>query len=252
MRIQVANALALLPEVETPEAWSEWATTPQLTGEEKCQTLPKRVPMMTARRMSLGVRYANEVALSLVDGWQPDAVVFSSRHGELARGEKIMTTLAQGEEISPTDFMVSVHNTAVGLFTIAGKLTVPSSSVAAGADSFAAGLLEAGTLMASGAQRVLLVDFDGALSPILGKGFAAAMPSVNYAVGLALEATNNANQDDTLSLDFAYDYSRQQEPTLPVSLGFYAAWLQRQRGAADFTLTGNHCTLTGHWEAHHD
>lgn len=242
MRIQVAKAMALLPGVETPEEWTSWCENPHLTEKEKCETLPKRVPMMTARRMSTGVRYANEVALSLLDNWQPDAVVFTSRHGELSRGEKIMTTLSASEPLSPTDFMVSVHNSAVGMFTIAAHLTVPSSSVASGADSFSAGLLEAETFFANGAKHVLLVDFDSALSPLFAERFPQDMPSVNYAVGYALE--RGSTSENTVEIALSYDYQSHREPTLPISLAFYAAWLKR---VSNFVIEGKHSTLTGSW-----
>ncbi|VTP60563.1 Uncharacterised protein [Serratia rubidaea] len=96
-----------------------------------------------------------------------DLAIFTSRHGELERTHKILQHLHQKQPLSPTDFAMSVHNTAAGWLTIIAKNTLPTTSLAAGEDSFQQGMIEAQGVLASGAAtRVLLVDFDGALPEV--------------------------------------------------------------------------------------
>lgn len=69
--------------------------------------------------------------------------VFASRHGELQRTVELLHKLAQGEELSPTLFSLSVLNSAAGIFSIARGDHAPATAIAAGHESFGYGLLEA-------------------------------------------------------------------------------------------------------------
>ena len=73
-----------------------------------------------------------QVGLSLLARHQTDSAVFVSRHGELARSMTLLQALADGQALSPTDFSMSVHNTAAGLCSIQGKAAIPMTSLAAG------------------------------------------------------------------------------------------------------------------------
>ena len=73
---------------------------------------------------------------------------------------KILDAISAGEPPSPTDFMMSVHNAAAGMFTIEGRVHAPASSVGAGAESFHMALVEAAGMLADGMDCVAVVDFD--------------------------------------------------------------------------------------------
>ena len=244
MYFNVSNARALLPGVNTLEEWESWYENPSVYSEITTPYFLKFVSKITARRMSTGVKYANEVALSLVEHWEPEAVVFTSRHGELGRAEKLLTQLSQKEPLSPTDFIMSVHNSAAGSFTIAKKLTAPSSSIASGADSFIVGLLETISFLSNGYQRVLLVDFDSTLSPFFAQTFPANIPNVNYAVAFAIENVATTLPRYGMQMKIHFDYKELWEPSIPVSLAFYVHWLKK---SSTFVLKGNHATLEGAW-----
>ena len=154
---------ALAPGLDCNEAWYAWAEQESIciqTDEPliKC----KHMPMMQARRLMSGCRYAVECGLEL---WgrntSVNAVVFSSQHSELERNFNILQAIVQDSEVSPTDFAMSVHNAAAGTLSIIAKTHVPMSAVSAGADTFLQALVEVQTLFAKGYDRVLLVDFDG-------------------------------------------------------------------------------------------
>lgn len=93
------------------------------------------------------------------------ACVFASSHGDQAITDYMCATLAQApSELSPIRFHNSVHNAAVGYWTIATGCHAPSTAVAAQRASFGAGLLEAASQVLAEQREVLLVCSDGAAS----------------------------------------------------------------------------------------
>ncbi|MCS3423076.1 beta-ketoacyl synthase chain length factor [Rahnella sp. Lac-M11] len=159
--LDILDWQAVAPGINNCADWIQWA---QCSGVDAFSgEIPKsaQIPMMAARRMSIGSRFAVDAGLSLLTKHQVDAAIFTSRHGELERTGRILHALAEDDAISPTEFSMSVHNTAAGWLTIISKNTLPVTSLAAGTDSFQQGLLEAQSMLASGASRVMLVDFDG-------------------------------------------------------------------------------------------
>jgi hypothetical protein len=85
--------------------------------------------------------------------------VFVSTYGDLAITEHLCQTLASAPlELSPTRFHNSVHNAAAGYWTIAAGAMAPATALSA---DVAMGLLEAQAQLATGADAVLLVGYDG-------------------------------------------------------------------------------------------
>ncbi len=123
------------------------------------------IPAMKRRRMSFLTKMAFHSALKSASSSEKDLnLVFASQHGELQRTVKILKSLAQSGEVSPTDFSMSVHNTAVGLYSILTKNHAPATSVAAGDDSFGFGLMESVNLLYRYPQKsTLFVYFDDSL-----------------------------------------------------------------------------------------
>lgn len=119
------------------------------------------IPMMQARRMSKATSLACESFLSILNEQSVDSAVFLSEHGELERSHKILDALNHNQNISPTDFSMSVHNVAAGLSTILSQKNIEVSSISAGKDGIFQVLFEIMVLLESGAKSVLLVAFDG-------------------------------------------------------------------------------------------
>ncbi len=89
------------------------------------------------------------------------ASVFASAHGDLAIVDYLCTTLADDPLLlSPTRFHHSVHNAAAGYWSIATQALAASTSLAAGDDTFAAGLVDALAQVALEGRPVLFVAFD--------------------------------------------------------------------------------------------
>ena len=147
---------------------------------------PERLPPNERRRASATVRMAFRVAdEALRDaGVAADelATVFASADGDLAIAARICTALAQPpRQVSPTDFHNSVHNAPAGYWSIAVGATGPSTAVAAGDGSFAAGLLEAHLMAVAERRPTLLVAYDvPAPAPLQAKR------PLRHAVGTAL------------------------------------------------------------------
>lgn len=99
------------------------------------------LPMMTARRLNSGSKLAVDCGLAMLRKHAIDAVVYTSRHGELERNYRILHALATDQAVSPTDFAMSVHNSAVGNLTIAARQPIVSSSISAGQDTFQQGVV---------------------------------------------------------------------------------------------------------------
>ena len=98
--------------------------------------------------------------------------VFASAHGDLGINDYMCSTLAADPTLlSPIKFHNSVHNAAVGYWTIGTGCMASSNSLAAYEGTFAAGLLEAAAQCAADQRAVLLVGYDmpavGALASVV-------------------------------------------------------------------------------------
>lgn len=215
---------AMAPDRGTRDAWRQWANA--LTAEYP-GVLPgcSHIPMMSLRRMSIGTRLAVESGLILLKDSPADMAIFTSRHGELERTHRILQNLHQQQPLSPTDFAMSVHNTAAGWLTIMAKNTLPTTSLAAGEDSFQQGMIEAQAILATGsAERVLLIDFDG-IVPDVYRPFAPEN-SVPYAVALLLESGGTLHCQATTPEQVSHE---------PQGLSFLRGWLSADD---EFTVPG--------------
>jgi hypothetical protein len=142
---------------------------------------PQVLPPAERRRAPDTVALALEVAAASMAGAGRNAAdvpcVFVSAHGDLSINDYMCSTLATDPTVlSPTRFHNSVHNAAVGYWTIGTGCMAASNSVSAYENSFAAGLLEAAVQCAADHSPVLLVGYD---TPTVG-----ALTSVTDSQGL--------------------------------------------------------------------
>ncbi|RYC40558.1 beta-ketoacyl synthase chain length factor [Pectobacterium zantedeschiae] len=177
---------ASAPGLSSADDWLTWSQESAAINAEQPLDKCRHLPMMMARRLNQGSRLAVDSGLALLRRQSVDAIVFTSRHGELERNLSILKALSENENVSPTDFAMSVHNAAVGSLTIAAKAPLVSTSIAAGMDSFQQGLIEAKALQAAGYSNILLVDFDGEIPDFYHPHVPADMPRYPYAVALLL------------------------------------------------------------------
>lgn len=119
--LNITDWQALAPGLSEAQQWQAWSRQPWAIDPAAPLAKLSELPMMTARRLSSGSKLAVECGLAMLRRHQPDAVLYTSRHGELERNYRIVHALATEQALSPTDFALSVHNSSVGNLTIAAK-----------------------------------------------------------------------------------------------------------------------------------
>lgn len=209
---------ASAPGLSDAAQWQAWSKVYPVIDATAAIACGAHLPMMTARRLASGSRLAVDSALAVLERSRADALVFASRHGELERNFKILSALAEQQTVSPTDFAMSVHNSAVGNTTIAAKASLVSSSVSAGRDTFAQALVEVAAFHHAGYQRVLMVDFDGAIPDFYHAWLANEHETFPFAVALLLEAGSQLQAESVPA-------AHRDATVLPQSLAFLHGWL---------------------------
>lgn len=128
----------------------------------------KTIPPMLRRRLNRTARIALHTATECLSGQSHVPMVFASRNGETPRSVQLLAQLMQNEQLSPTDFGLSVHNATGGLFTIARGDTASCSSLASGKETMPHAVIEA-VLQLQEAPAVLLVLSEDILpQPFIG------------------------------------------------------------------------------------
>lgn len=144
------------------------------TSQEPAPHAPQLLPANERRRATASVRLAFRVAEEAVAAaGQPAAgmaSVFASADADSPILHRTCLALADAPQtLSPIDFHNSVHNAALGYWSIATASRLPSVSLSAAHASFAAALGEAVTLALSESLPVLLVTFDLQAPPFLAQ-----------------------------------------------------------------------------------
>jgi hypothetical protein len=155
---------AWAPGLESEAAWRQWATG-RLPAIEGPTASAAAVPMSLRRRISPLGQAALRCAWGLPDAAR-SRIVSASRHGEFGRTLSILEALAAGETVSPADFTLSVHHALASLLSIAQGNRKGHIAVAAGADSFGFGFLEAvACLQERPSEPVVFLYYDEPLPP---------------------------------------------------------------------------------------
>ncbi|NNM58892.1 MAG: hypothetical protein HKM04_03675 [Legionellales bacterium] len=122
------------------------------------------IPSTFRRRCSQASKIALSVAMQAIKSQSIDYAIFCSQHGEISHTLALLEQISQEEALSPTWFSQSVHNTASGLFTLCQHMTQSVTSIAAGKNTFLAGMIEGLTwLQLNPEKTILIVQFDEAL-----------------------------------------------------------------------------------------
>ena len=157
---------AYAPGIATREQWLAWAQAPFLPQGDETPALAELPPLMRRRIDRLG-----RVAIQAL-AWCREAetsgvpVVFASRHGDVARSQQLLESLAASEPMSPAGFGLSVHNAIAALHAIACGERGNYTAIAGGSETAEAALGEAAAMLHDGAEQVLLVVYDAVLPAV--------------------------------------------------------------------------------------
>jgi hypothetical protein len=183
-RAHVRRWSAWAPGLADAAAWEAWAAAPVPLSPEGHPDAAFLPPMLRRRCTPLTRLVLTAAFGALAEEERAQVrTVFATRHGSINESIELLHQVVAGEKLSPTKFSHTVHNAQAGLFCIAAGNREASASLAAGADTFACGWLEALThLEREPGRPVLFVTSDVPLDPT----FAPLVPEPPGAYGLGL------------------------------------------------------------------
>lgn len=189
---------------------------------------PTNIPMMTARRLSIGCRMAVDIGLELLKVHEDiDAVIYSSATGEEEHNYKVLEAVTTRADCSPTDFSMSVHSTGVSNFTILSKKKIPSNSISAGTDSFMMALTDAYSMLSTGYKKLLVVDYNETIPHFFTNYLKKGFPNYPYSVGVVVSRGD--------CYKFTTSHLKQKSDNLfPISLKFLLNFIKNE----SFSLKG--------------
>jgi len=143
MKVYINNFKVWLQGVDDTATLTLWANDNFSLPKNFVPPKPQYYPKGQLRRLSP----FSKVVLHCLDF--PHALthnlplIFASQHGDLAKTVTLIKDAALGEDLSPTQFALSVHNATTGLFSIATDNSAPTTTISAGSNTFVEGLIEA-------------------------------------------------------------------------------------------------------------
>jgi hypothetical protein len=183
-KIYLKDWSAWTPNIKHKENWRVWAQNqPIATFDDQLNI--SDVPAMLRRRLSSVGKMAIACANDTEQTAELRPSLFCSRHGELARSIELLTSLANGELLSPTHFSLSVHNAIGGMLSINKKDPSNVTAIAAGENTVGTSLLEASMILQDQAgDEILCVIYDDPIP----QPFATedSLPQQPYALALIL------------------------------------------------------------------
>src|SRR5690625_3028015 len=182
--------------------WSGWTTAPPapLAADSPLRVSDapdaSAIPALLRRRLNTLGRAAAAELLRLPAGEHHAPVVYSSRHGDIARTLSVLLELARDESVSPMNFSLAVHNAIPGILSIHSGNTANITSLAALEESLVPALLEAAGMLQEGHRRVLCLFADVPVPDIYRP--CCPEPAAPYAASFIVSAA----ADDRFSLEF--------------------------------------------------
>lgn len=166
--------------------WGIWPPLKQRTNVITQNQLLSSIPKMLKRRLSPLAQIVFCAASQCIDKNTDIPTIFSSTHGELAKSFNMMKIIETGEEISPTAFSLSVHNSIAGLFSMAYANKAQCTVVAPGEDGISAAFIEAAGLLQEGIDGVLIILYDEPLEPFYPSAPYHLTASASRAIALSI------------------------------------------------------------------
>ena len=182
----------------------------------------KQIPPMQRRRLSPFAKLALHCALEAAEDCLATVPsVFASRHGDLHKTSKLISDVAAQQDLSPTQFGLSVHNAVGGQFSIFTGNKAPLTATSAGEDTFLSAIIDAVCKLNSNDYDQILVVYTDEVVPEMYQSY-VAQDEVSIATALLIEKPRQG--EVIYRLDMVSNSEQQAEnPVLQVVdfLSFY-------------------------------
>jgi Beta-ketoacyl synthase, N-terminal domain len=191
----------------------EEAYRPERTAIPASELLPPPERRRAGVPVRLALAVGGEAFTSAGRDAAATATVFTSSSGDGEILHRLCEALATPQrEVSPTQFMNSVHNAAAGYWSIATHSHEPSTSLCRHDTSFAAGLLESAAQIAVEERPVALIAYD---HPYVEPLHAARPISGEFGVALVMTPHAGAHSLAALELELAPGDARESRLSDP-------------------------------------
>lgn len=238
LRFAIDRWHAWAPGANAREDWNTWLNG---TLDAPADAAPDVgfLPALLRRRLDRMGRMALATAWPCVEHLDGQVeLVFGSRHGSLARLTGLLDAVGHGQPLSPTPFSLSVHNTTVGLLSIARHNHHRATAISAGEDTLAMTLLDGATVVAAD-RRPVLVTYAEDRPPEVYADLLPTPRAHPFAVSLLLVPAGDGGC--TLVADTAPEHVAAEpemalmgfllEQTTQARIGIHQGWrLERARG----------------------
>jgi hypothetical protein len=228
--LRITQWQAWAPGLDSTQAWQAWVAAPHRVPDQGEQPACEFLPAMQRRRLSRLARICLQVAWPLCGDDEQVPLVFGSRHGETPRTYALLSDVAAGQPLSPTQFGLSVHNAIAGQWSILRGQRGESVAIAGEADTFEHAMLEAALLLADGATKAVIVLVAEEQPAPAYADWIDDVP-FSYALALRVEAAvpNPGATDSQWNLRMmAKDETSEAAATWPHALRFLQALLGAQ------------------------
>lgn len=241
INFSVTKWSAWSPSLQTPESWIRWAETPSYRETETAQQPAiKSIPPLLRRRFDLQGKMAAACVMDCLDDLNGIPIVFCSRHGEVARSAEMLSSMSNGEPVSPTAFSLSVHNAVAGLLSIIRADRSNYITISSRSSLVESGIIETYGLLNDGAEKVLLVVYGNTLPEC----FSAYKEQDEQAFAFAcLIEKDGSNRISLAASSTQAPVSRRSD--IPQELQVFRFFLTRQ---ASLETAGRN--KTWHWSRH--
>lgn len=195
------------------KAWALWQQSCDDTGQTLATDFPllAEIPAMTRRRMSQLTKMAFQTAIAVGPG-NTIPCIFASRHGDLHKTVELLKATAASEDLSPTQFALSVHNAISGQYSIFTLNKADMNAIAGGASSLHYGVLEAACRLATEDDLTdILVVYADEPAPDLYQQFCTE-PAV--ALSLALLLSKDCGDKVTFSCEAVTEQKAESDSLL--------------------------------------
>jgi hypothetical protein len=205
---KITGCSAWSSDCTSPASWEAWFENPEFPESVQGPKIPFVQASLRRRASAISkmMMWVTHAVASSDDSSGSLHAVFATEGGESATTLELLEQLAAKEALSPIKFSLSVHNASAGLYSLANKNTAPSTTISAGAQTVACGLLEAlAMLNTTEVEKVLFVAADEWLPAQLRNNFVPTC--YHYALAILLSKEDLESAQDSPLISWSYNPS---------------------------------------------